>query len=177
MSFSGNLGDGPPGAGRWNPDRSADRFAYRIHRVGRDISGLRLGLWLGAALGLLVLLMLIFQKLAGAGQASAIVTPPEPSPIPLISIIAVGPEEAWGVVGLTEARVYPEPDNSRPPTQRLERWTVLAFEKKTNTGWYRLLGGSGWVQARLVKTFANEQSARAAGSQGREQATNTTPMG
>ncbi len=184
MSLLGNFDKGrPPKPVGWNPDRSSDRFAYRISSVRRDTTALRNGLLLAAVLGIGVLGWLVFNKLTissnkmeqelaaiSAASLSAI-----PTAAPTISISPLLAAEAWAVVTSLEAPIFATPDNSGVPTQKLKRWTLLAFEKKSSNGWYRLFGGSGWVQAAQVKTYATEQSANDAIAQARSQATSLTP--
>jgi hypothetical protein len=180
MSLLGNFENGPRRPLGWNPDRSNDRFAYRIYSVRPDTRGLRAGLWLAAAAGVILLGILISNKLNATAPASrwlveaaGQITPPVAPPTPTAEIATVPASESWGVVALTEAQIYASPESKGAPVQRLSRLTLLAFEKKSSNGWYMLFGGSGWVNIAQVKTYPSEQSAREAITQATNQASST----
>jgi hypothetical protein len=177
MSLLGNFNNRPPRPIGWNPDRSTDRFAYRIYSVRPDTSGLRTGLWLASAAGVALLAFLIYLKLNAATPAQ---TGTEEAAVPTATfppliIEPVQSGESWGVVAVSEAMVYALPGTYGFPTQKLARWTLLAFEQKSSNGWYRLYGGSGWIPLLQVRTYPDEKTARAAITQGRNQNQNYLP--
>jgi hypothetical protein len=174
MSLLGRFDNGPQRPFGWDSQRSPDRFAYRIHSVRPDTRNLRAGLFVAALLGIAVLGFLMFNKLnlsttavqadVGTGLSQAL-----SEPTPTIAIEAVPKAEAWGVVAVLEAQVYANPDGTGLPVQKLNRWTLLAFEKKSSNGWYMLFGGSGWINGSQVKVYPTDQRANEAINQARNQ--------
>ncbi len=179
MSFLNKL-DNRPYRSRpisWDAERSTDRFAYRIRAVGPDSRAFRNWLLLLTAIGVGVLAFLVYNKLAPlnpavpelADSSEVAVLSNQPAPVTTI-IQPVSEAESWAVISSLEAQVYVLPTIFSPPIQKLSRFTLVAFEKKSSDGWYMLLGGGGWVQATQVKTYSNESAANNAITQGRNQA-------
>ncbi len=173
MSVLGNFGKGPQRPFGWNPDRSGDRFAYRVYSARPENPSFRQGLLLAAALGTALLLILVFQKLnptfSFQETKTEILAPlSQAAPLP-IKINPVSSLESWGVVAAQEATVYSSPDKSKTSTlTTLSKWTLVAFDKKSSNGWFQILG-VGWIQGSQVRAYPDDQQAKNAITQGRNQ--------
>lgn len=127
--------------------------------------------WIIAGVGLIIALIIVIILLqpdttvSNAGIVTAVAptaTPrPKPTPIPAAIISAVPANEKWGMITADNGYVRSDPRDDAKLNQTLGRNTLIAFEKKTNDGWYMLAGG-GWLRADEIKIFPNQQAAQTA---------------
>lgn len=102
---------------------------------------------------------------ASTARTSAIIPTPAPTtvptPAPSSSVVTVAATEKWAMVIVPSANIYTIPVESGNVTQKLRQNTLVAFDKKSSSGWYMLAGG-GWIKQVEVKIFPDQQAAYAA---------------
>ncbi len=156
----------PPGLPRNRNVQTIGRMSYRLNRAERNSSRYRNLLWACAFSGLVLLLVLVvFQpqnrpvsspqlnETIIAAEAGLIAANNRPTvrPVPLA--------EQFAVVITGQGLVLDEPHDKALSVQNLAQYTFIAFQRKTNTAWYQLKGGFGWIKAGQVKTFETEEAA------------------
>lgn len=123
-------------------------------------------------LGLLLVFLLV--ACGGEVQPTAVVavptalptatkapTPIPPTPLPTPTLNSVATNE-WGSVKSTGAEVKQDPDTSSATLEKLDGFTIVAWQTKLVDGtWYERAGG-GWVRHEDVIIYGSEGEARRA---------------
>jgi hypothetical protein len=146
--------------------------------------------WLWGAIGVVAFLIIAFLAIhiffstpstntsqvndpSGNGSANSIVVAATATTVvsattPVIENVVEA--EKWGMVIIPQAPVLDIPVDGATVRQKLGQNTLLAFEKKSNAGWYMLAGG-GWIKREAVQVFPNQAAAQAVLAQSNATAT------
>jgi hypothetical protein len=156
---------GPPPRLPRNPEvKSLGRTSYRFREVQFGYANHRVLLYACAVIGIILLFVIIVLKpqdrkveISLLADSAGGALNPEPTKKPVYSVIP--PLEQFAVVTDVAGFVLEEPRDGAIQVQNLSQFTYIAFQKKSDDGWYQLKGGTGWIKAASVKTFGTEQAA------------------
>lgn len=154
----------PPRLPRNQNVKSLGRTSYRFQEVKFGYSNRRALLYICAVIGIILLFVLIVLKpqdrkieVSGAAVSASGTLGPVPTRKP--SFTAVSSAEQFAIVTDVAGFVLEEPRDGAVQVQNLSQFTYIAFQKKSDNGWYQLKGGIGWIKASAVKVFETEKAA------------------
>ena len=145
---------------------SLGRTSYRFQEVRFGYTNRRTLLYICAVIGIILLFVIVVirpqdrkveNSLPLASASSTITVSATPTPKP--SIILVPANEQFAVVTAATGLVLEEPRDGSTQIQTLSQFTYIAFQRKSEDGWYQLKGGAGWIKASSVQVFATEKAA------------------
>jgi hypothetical protein len=152
--------------------KSLGRTSYRFQEVQFGYANRRVLLYACAVIGIILLFVIIVLKpqdrkvevsfladSAGGALNPAIGASNSEPTIKRPVYSAIPPLEQFAVVTDVAGFVLEEPRDGAMQVQNLSQFTYIAFQKKSDDGWYQLKGGAGWIKAASVKTFGTEQAA------------------
>jgi hypothetical protein len=156
----------PPKLPRNRKVTSLGRTSYRFQEVRFGYTNRRTLLYICAVIGIILLFVIIVIRpqnrkventLPLASAASTVTLAATPTPKP--AVIIVPSTEQFAVVTATSGLVLEEPRVGAAQIQTLSQFTYIAFQRKSEDGWYQLKGGAGWIKASSVQVFATEKAA------------------
>ncbi len=154
----------PPRLPRNSNVKSLGRTSYRFQEVKFGYSNSRTLLYICALIGVVLLFVLLVLKpqdrkveVSGLGASASGTTGPVTTRKPAFT--AVASDEQFAIVTDVAGFVLEEPRDGAIQVQNLSQFTYIAFQKKSDDGWYQLKGGTGWLKASSVKTFSTDQAA------------------
>lgn len=154
----------PPRLPRNLEVKSLGRTSYRFQEVQYGYANRRTMLYVCAVIGIILLFVLVVLKpqdrkieVSDLGASAGQALNPEPTKKTVYSPIP--PLEQFAVVTDAAGFVLEEPRDGAIQVQNLSQFTYIAFQKKSDDGWYQLKGGAGWLKASSVKVFGTEQAA------------------
>jgi hypothetical protein len=157
----------PPKLPRNRNVTSLGRTSYRFQEVRFGYTNRRTLLYICAVIGIILLFVIIVIRpqdrkventlpVASAASTTATVAA---TPTPKPAVIIVPADEQFAVVTVTNGLVLEEPRDGSTQVQTLSQFTYIAFQRKSEDGWYQLKGGAGWIKASSVQVFATEKAA------------------
>lgn len=155
----------PPKLPRNRSVKSLGRTSYRFQQVQFGYNNHRTLLYICAVIGIILLFVIIVirpqdRKVEiNVPVASAADSTVDPTATRKPSFMLVPSNEQFAVVTDVAGFVLEEPHDGAMQIQNLSQFTYIAFQRKSDDGWYQLKGGTGWIKASSVKVFGSEKAA------------------